>query len=498
MLEGILATLSDVFTIQTLVFICIGVLAGIVVGSLPGLTATMGVALLVPITFTMTPENGMALLLGMYNGAIYGGSISAILINIPGTPAAIATNMDGYPLAKQGQAGRAIGMATVASFLGGTFSVFVLMGAAPLIANFALRFGPPEYFSLAIFGLSIIATISSDSLVKGLIGGFFGLFLATIGMDPITSFPRYTFDNPQLLTGVELIPVMIGLFGLSEGLAQIVDTSTYKIIRQNIINIVPKVKELKNYAKTLTRSAVIGTIVGAIPAAGAPIAALLAYNEAKRNSKAPEQFGKGCLEGVAAAECANNASTGGALIPLLTLCLPGDGVTAILLGAFMVHNIQPGPLLFRDYPNLVNTIYLSMAIANVCILFFGLGGARFFAKALTTPKYILIPTIILLCVVGSFAVRNNYFDVGVMIFFGVLGYILQVVKIPPGPIILGLILGPMAEAHFRRALMMSDGSPMIFFTSPLSATFLFITLVVLAIPFIRKTLEKRRATSIEA
>jgi putative tricarboxylic transport membrane protein len=473
--------------------ILIGLLSGIVVGILPGLTATMGVAVLVPFTFVLSPEQGMALILGMYCGAIYAGSVSAILVNIPGTPAAIATNLDGNPLAKQGKAGEALGMATVGSFIGGTFSVIILFFAAPLIASFALKFGPPEYFALAIFGLSIIANIAGSSLAKGLIAGCMGLFLATIGMDPITSYSRYTFDNPNLLTGVELLPVLIGLFGLAEALYQIKeDEETVEILQQKITNIVPKLSVLNRVKRTLLRSSVIGTFIGAVPAAGAPIAAFISYNEAKRVSRNKDNFGKGELEGIAAAETANNATTGGALIPLLTLSVPGDGVTAILLGAFIIHGITPGPTLFSKHPQLVNTIYLSLLIANFGILFFGLLGARYFVKIVNTPKYYLLPTIVILCIIGSYALRNSFFDIGVVIFFGILGYFMRTVDVPPGPIVLGLILGPMAESNFRRSLIQSENNLSIFFTRPISLGFMIVTLIVFLIPVYRKWKERKQ------
>ena len=481
--------------LESLLLVFLGLLVGMIVGVLPGLSATMGVAILMPLTFAMSPENGIATLLGVYCGSIYAGSISAILVNIPGTPAAIATNFDGHPLAKRGEAGRAIGMATVSSFIGGTASVFVLIFLAPQVANFALSFGPPEFFALAVFGLSIIGSISGDSLSKGLVAGCIGLFLATVGMDPISSHPRYIFGRTELLSGVLLVPVLLGLFGLAEVLAQLNDKTTVKVLQQKLKNLVPSLVDMKKCAKTIVRGTIIGTVVGAIPAAGAPIASLLSYNEAKRNSKDPDSFGKGNIEGIAAPESANNASTGGALIPLLTLCIPGDGVTAILLGAFMVHNITPGPLLFQEHPALIKSIYSSLIFANFGILVCGLLLAGFFARLISIPRYYLLPTITLLSIVGTYSLQNNIFDVWIMIFFGVIGYILNFLGIPFGPIILGLILGPIAESNFRRSVIMSDGNLTIFFTRPISLLLLVVTVLILVSPVLKKHYTKKKQMS---
>ncbi|GAB6152142.1 tripartite tricarboxylate transporter permease [Desulfosporosinus burensis] len=492
--ESLMAAFSMAFSFESLVYIFLGVFGGIIVGALPGLTGTMGVAILIPLTFGMQAHEALLLLAGVYNGAMYGGSISAILVNIPGTPSSLATNMDGYPMAQQGKAGRALGLATVGSFIGGTFSVIVLSLAAPKIAQAALMFSNPEYFALAVFGLSIIAGISGNSILKGLIAGLLGMFLATIGMDPLVGYERYTFGSDRLLGGIDLLPLMIGLFGLSEVMGQVVDIKEYKVLKQKLTDFVPKLSLLAKHWFTILRSSVIGTFIGAVPAAGGPIAALLAYNEAKRTSKNPDNFGKGEEEGVIAAETANNATCGGALIPLLTLSIPGDGVTAVMLGAFMIHNVQPGPLLFKENADLVYTIFMGMGIANVFMLILGLGALRFFAKIINTPKYYLMPVIVLLCVVGSYSVRNSMFDVYTMLFFGVLGFVMDRIKIPVAPIILGLILGPMAEANFRRALISSDGDYSVFFTSPISAVTLAITVLVLVLPIIKKALALRSVT----
>ncbi|GAA0326337.1 tripartite tricarboxylate transporter permease [Bacillus carboniphilus] len=486
MTENIVAALSMAFSLNSILFIFIGVLGGIIFGSIPGLTATMGVAILIPLTYGMAPHEAILLLAGVYNGAMYGGSIAAILVNIPGTPSSIATNLDGYPMAKSGNAGRAVGLATVGSFLGGLFSVIVLTLAAPQLAKAALMFSAPEYFALAIFGLSIIASISGKSVIIGLLAGLLGMFIATIGMDPIESYPRFTFGSPNLLGGIDLLPLMIGLFGLSEVMMQVVDKSEIKVTKQKLKGVIPKLSEIMKYKFTIFRSSVIGTFIGAVPAAGGPIASLLAYNEAKRTSKRGENFGNGEGEGIVAAETANNATCGGALIPLMTLSIPGDGVTAVMLGAFMIHNIQPGPLLFRDNGDLVFSIFIGMGIAVVFLLILGLLGAGLFARALSVPKHFLMPGIVLLCVVGSYAVRNSLFDVIVMLVMGFVGFLMLRAKIPLAPVILGLILGPMAEANFRRAMLANDGNPLVFITSPISGVILLITVIVLFMPLFKK------------
>ena len=496
--ENLMAALSMAFSLNSIIYVLLGVFGGIIVGAMPGLTATMGVAILIPLTFGMQPHEALLLLAGVYNGAMYGGSISAILINIPGTPSSLATNMDGYPLAQQGKAGMALGLATVGSFIGGTFSVIVLSFAAPKIAEAALMFSNPEYFALSIFGLSIIAGISGNSLLKGLIAGCFGMFLATIGMDPLIGYERYTFGSDRLLGGIDLLPLMIGLFGLSEVMGQAVDTTEYKVLKQKLTDVVPKFSTLKKYWFTILRSSVIGTFIGAVPATGGPIAAMLAYNEAKRTSKNSDNFGKGEGEGVIAAETANNATCGGALIPLLTLSIPGDGVTAVMLGAFMIHNLQPGPLLFKEHTDLVYTIFIGMGMANVFMLLLGLGALRFFARVINAPKYVLMPVIVLLCVVGSYSVRNSTFDVMTMLFFGLIGFVMDRLKIPVAPIILGLILGPMAEASYRRALISSDGDYSIFFSSPISVVTLIITVFVLFSPVIKNLLVKRSSAKVSS
>jgi len=471
--------------------IALGVLAGITIGALPGLTATMGVALLTPLTFGMNPVAGLSMLLGIYCGAMYGGSISAILLNTPGTPAAAATVLDGNMLARKGNAGKALWMATFASFCGGIFSALCLSFIAPELAKLALQFSSTEYFALAIFGLSIIASISGNQVVKGLIAGVFGLALSTIGLDPMSGYPRFTFGQAGLLSGISFIPALIGLFAVSEAFAAAEDMLERAGINFKIAREWPSWTEIKGCLITILKGSAIGTFIGCIPAAGGDIAAFVSYGEAKRSSKQGEKFGTGVLEGVAAPESANNGCTGGAMVPLLTLGIPGDAVTAVLLGALMLQGLRPGPMLFKDHGDVVFAMFAAMFIANVFMLIFGLSGLRYFAKVVMVPKSILVPIIFILCVVGSYALDNSMSDVGIMLAFGVLGYLMKKLEFPVSPIVLALILGPMAEGEFRRSLVMSQGSYAIFFTRPITLLFFALTLISIVGAFISQ--RKNRA-----
>lgn len=491
MLSHLFYGLAKVLRPDIFLLLLLGVWGGIAIGSLPGLTATMGVALLLPVTFGMEPEAGMLLLLGIYIGAIYGGSVSAILLRTPGTPAAAATAMDGFEMAKRGEAGKALGISTTASFIGGIVSTLMLITISPILAKIALKFSAPEYFALAIFGLSIISSISGKSPLKGIIVGVFGLLVSTIGMDPMTSYPRFTFGNVNLLNGFSFIPVMIGLFGLAQALYNVEESEQAVKIQQKVEGVLSALSEIKRILGTAVRSAVMGTFIGIIPGAGADIAAFVSYNEAKRWSKHPEKFGTGIPEGIAAPEAGNNGVTGGAMIPLLTLGIPGDAVTAILLGALMIQGLQPGPLLFKEHGELVYTIFSGLLVGNVLMLISGLLGIRLFIKVLSVPKNILTPLIFVLCIVGSYAMNNRFFDVGVMLASGVIGYIFMKLDFPASPIILALILGPMAESNLRRSLIMSGGNYSIFFTRPISAFLLTLALITFITPFLKDFIKRK-------
>lgn len=477
----------DVFLI-----LCTGIIAGIAIGALPGLTATMGVALLLPVTFSMEPVTGILLLVGIYFGGIYGGSITAILLRTPGTPAAAATAIDGYAMSQKGLAHKALTISTLSSAIGGVLSVIILILVAPVLANFALNFSAPEMFALAVFGLTVISTLLDSSIVKGIFATMIGLLISTIGMDPVGAFPRFTFNSMNLMSGVGLIPVLIGLFAASQAFKLMEDIfSKEKIVKVNN-NIKLKWNEFRKLLVTIFRSTGIGAFTGMVPGAGGDLAAFIAYNEAKRYSKNPEEFGKGKMEGVAAPEAANNGSTGGAMIPLLTLGIPGDAVTAVMLGALIVQGLQPGPMLFQQHGELVQTLFAGMIVANLLLLCFGLVGIRLFVKILAVPKVVLIPIIFVLCIVGSYALGNNLFDVWVMFIAGVVGYFMQRYGFPASPVILALILGPMMEENLRRSLVMSHGSLEIFFTRPITVSLLILALISLLTPFIRNWLQNRR------
>jgi len=469
----------------------IGVGAGIVVGALPGLTATMAVAILVPLSFGMNPVSAFALLLGIYVGAVYGGSIPAILIKTPGTPAACATIFDGYPLCQKGKAGTTLAWATISSAIGGCIGVLFLVSLSPLITKFALSFSAPEYFGLAVFGLTIIISISGEDLIKGLVAGFLGILISTIGLDPIRGIPRFTFNQIYLLGGIPLISALIGLFAVSEVLSNTEKIfQKVHIIKQKIKITLPKWSEIKHNGGLIIRSGIIGTFIGALPGAGADIAAFVAYNDAKRNSKTPERFGKGAIEGVISAETANNAVTGGAMIPLLSLAIPGDAVTAVLLGALMIHGLRPGPLLLTENPEIVYSFFASLFMANVFLIFLGLLGARYFVKVLYLSKKLLMPIILILCIVGSYAVSNNLFDVKLTLIFGILGYAMQKLNFPIAPVVLGIVLGPIAEVSMRQALIMSHGNYAIFFIRPISVILLILSVTFLYISFKQRKSKK--------
>ncbi|AXT72994.1 tripartite tricarboxylate transporter permease [Vibrio sp. dhg] len=473
MLEHLMNGLLTAFSPAVLPVLVFGVVGGIVLGALPGLTATMGVAILLPFTFGMDSTPALVMLIGVYIGGIYGGSIAAILLKTPGTPASAATVLDGHTLAAKGQAARALSISAVASFVGGLISTIVLIAIAPLLANFALRFNAPEYFALALFGLTIIASVSAQNILKGLLAGTIGLLVSTVGLDPISSVPRFTFGMMDLYSGVNVIPVLIGLFALSEAINQIEKLLTEK--RAEIPKFDHKLlskKDLKEMMPTAIKSGVLGTSIGSVPGAGADISAFVCYNEAKRASKNPSEFGQGSVKGLAAAEAGNNGVTGGSLVPLLTLGVPGDAVAAVLLGALIVQGLTPGPLLFAQNPDVVYGVFSSMLVANIVMLIVGLIGIRFFCRIIEVPKILMIPIIIFLSVVGAYAINNSMFDVGIAIVFGFLGFVLGKMDIPSSPILLAIILGPMAETNLRKALLMYDNSWSFLYERPIALAFM--------------------------
>lgn len=487
-----LAGLSYFANPMMFVYSFFGVLVGIIFGALPGLTATMTIAVFIPFTFGVSAVQSFAFLLGLYSGAVYGGSVSAILINIPGTPSAIATGFDGYPMCQQGRAGEAIGVSTIASGLGGLFSVIVLAFAAPLVAGIALEFSAEEYVGITLIGLSIIAIISPGSTVKGLMAGTLGLIIGIVGLDPMGSYPRLVFNKPQLFDGVSEIPVMIGMYGLSEMFIQISDQQHVKVVTQKIKNVLPSLRQVASLLPTILRSSVIGVAIGAVPAAGGSIASLVAYGQEKRFSRKSEQLGTGIPEGIAAPEAANNASTGGALIPMMTLGIPGDPMTAVLMGGLIIQGLRPGPLLFQQQMPFVSSIFISLLLSVVFMTVLGLVGAKYFSRLINTPKRFLMPAIMLFCLIGSYAINNSMFDVGVLIASGLVGFGLRKFGYPVAPVILGLILGPMFESNLRRSLMLSRGNWSTFVTRPISLAFILVALFVLVGPSIMHLLRRSR------
>lgn len=487
-LEGMLFALAPLAILANL----LGVTLGIVFGALPGLTATMGLALIVPLTFGIPPVVAFSALLGVYVGAVYAGSITATLIGTPGTAAAAATLLEGPALTKKGESKKALTMTTVASFIGGIFSSVALILISPQLAKVALSFGPPEYFALALFGVTIVAGVSGNSLLKGVIAGLMGLFIATIGMDPITGTTRFTFDMPELLNGVDVIPALVGLFAISEILIRLETKGDNIVDSIKTSTIGLKFSDVRKNWFNLLRSSSIGTFIGIIPATGSGVAAFVAYNEAKRVTKEPEKYGKGNIDGLAATESANSAVTGGALVPLLTLGIPGDVITAVLLGALMIQGYSPGPTLFTEDTSLIYGIFTALIVANIFMLILGLVASKLFPKLLKIPEEILMPIIAVFCVLGAYSISNSSFDVVVMLTFGLLGYTMLKVGLPLAPMLLALILAPIIEKNFRRAMVISENDFSIFVTRPVSLVILIITLIVF-IGIIRNQYKKSKS-----
>lgn len=463
--------------------VALGVFTGIYVGAIPGLSVTMASSLLIALTFSWETDAALALMIGVYVGGVYGGSRAAILLNIPGAPAAVATTFDGYPLAQRGEAGKAIAVSTLTSVVGGLVGLLALWLAAPLVSRFALSFSPRDYFLLTFMGLLLVGSLGGKTVSKGLFAAMAGLMLGVVGMDPISGLGRFTLGSVNLRGGISYIPVMIGLFGIGEALYQIRHRDE-AIVRQQVDSVRPPKEKLLKFLPLSLQSGVIGTLVGALPGAGGEIAALLSYDAAKRTVKNPEvPFGEGAYEGVVAPESANNAAIGGALVPMLTLGIPGDSVTAVLVGALAVHGIRVGPMVMTANPELFNIIVVLLLLANVFLLVFGMMGVKLFAKLTEIPRGILIPLIIVISVIGSYSVNNMPTDILWTLAFGVVGYAMKCYGFPVAPMVLGLILGPTIEVNFRRAVISADGLGGMFaeiFTNPLSLILLLIIAFMLA------------------
>lgn len=460
MFENILLGFAPLFSVHMILAIAGGVVGGVLIGVLPGLTSTMGIALLIPITFSMPPEIGLAMLGGIYLASTYSGAISAILLNIPGTPAAVATLLDGYPMTKKGQSTRALALATFGSCVGGLISVVALLFIAPPLAEFSLRFGSPEYFLLAVFGITVISSLSGKDVEKGLIAGVIGLFLSAIGNHPLTGFMRFTYGIPALYDGIPLVVSLIGLYSIPEVIDMLVRRKSGERVKldRDMTNPFTFLPEVARQKLNLIRSSIIGIAVGIIPGVGCSVGGFLAYDGAKRSSKKPETFGTGSSEGIVASETANNAVTGGTLIPLLTLGVPGNPVTAVLLGGIMIHGLRPGAELFTINADIVYSFILSLFISNILFVPVGLFMAKYCVRLIQVPRSILAPSIMALAVVGSYAIRGTLDDVWIMLFVGFCGFIMQFFDIPRAPMVLGLVLGTMAEGELGRSLALVHGN----------------------------------------
>ena len=473
---------------QLLIYLAVGVFLGIYIGAVPGLSVTMAASLLISFTYSWEVLPSMAAMIGIYIGGVYGGSRSAILLNIPGAPAAVATGLDGYPLAKKGLAGQAIGVTVVQSVLGGLIGTFALAFGAPALAKVALTFAPRDYFLLAIMGLLLVGSLGAASTARGILSAAIGIFIGFIGLDSQTGHLRFVVGAQgsqtftYLMLGVNYVVVMIGLFGMSEALMQLRDLSV-KPVKQKVDKIVPGWKNVIKYLPLSIRTSLLGTFIGALPGTGGDIAALMAYDHAKRTTKNPETpFGEGAMEGLVACESANNAAIGGACIPMLTLGIPGDAVTAIMIGAMYIHGLQPGPLMMKTSADVFWYIIGAMFVGNIFLLIFGFTGIKLFAKIVEVPKHILMPIIIILSVVGAFSINNNIMDVYWMIAFGILGYFMKLYHIPVAPTILGVILVDLIELNFRRAaLTVGNSIPALIidlFSHPISLILIIAILVM--------------------
>ena len=464
---------------QLLLVLLVSTLGGVVIGALPGLNATNGAALLLPFTLSMEAIPAIASLVAIYCSATFAGAITAILINTPGTPASATTCLDGYPLAQRGEAGRALGLAVVSSTIGGVLSVICLMMAAPLLARMAYQFTPPEYFALTLFGMSMLASIGEGSPLKNLISGTFGVFLALVGVDLLTSVERFTFGSHDLYDGIGFVPVMIGIFGISELIVQASSLDKRKErVSMKAVQL-PTRDDYKQVWKTILRSSGIGVFIGILPAEGATVASMIGYNEAKRWSKTPEQFGKGAIEGIAGSEAANNAATGGAMVPTLALGIPGSATAAVILAGLMVHGIRPGPSMFTEQANFAYTIFWSMMLVNLLFLVVGLTGAKIFARITLIPTQVLWPCVFMVSIVGAYALDQSMFDVWIVLISGIIGFFMRRYGFSVVPLAIGLILGEMLEQRLGQSMVMLDEKWWLMFTRPLALLFFCLTIAAL-------------------
>lgn len=478
-IDNIQAGLSLISNVESFAALAGGIVIGVIGGAIPGMSATMAVALTLPFTFAMSPITGILLLLGVYKGGIFGGSIPAILIKTPGTPASSATVLDGYPMAEKGQAGKALGMALWASCTADLISNLALIFFAGWLASFALSFGPPEFFTLILFSLTIIAGVSGNSLLRGALSALLGLLLATIGLDLVYGTNRFTFENPNMMGGLNFIAVLIGLFAIPEILSMVWNPKENEGKARQLGGDWVTFAEYKRCFKSIVRGSFIGVFLGSIPGIGAAPSAFLSYSEARRRSPNKDNFGKGEIEGVAASEAGNNGVAGATLIPLLALGVPGDVITAIIIGAFMIHGLQPGPMMFVLNVDIIYGLFMGLIVSSVFLFLFGSVAIRGFKFVADVPRGVLFPAVLVLCVYGVFAVNNNIFDVGVMFAMGIVGFIMMRNDIPAAPFLIAFIIGPLLEDNFRQAMLMSGSSPTILFRGPI--TWFFWTLTIITV-----------------
>lgn len=472
MFDGILAfghSLASFATPSTVFYALLSSLIGVVMGALPGLTATMTLALVTTLTLKLPPSQALLILICSYVGCIYGGSRSAILLNIPGTPASAAACLDGYALARQGMAGRAMGIATTGSVMGTLIGMFFLAGFTPILGNMALKFGAYEFFWLALFGVLIAGTLTGDDPLKGWIAGIAGIFIATIGQEAQYAYERFAWGVRDLAGGIQLVPALVGAFGFAELLTGMKQRQAPVKISA-FDTVIPRLKDVWQYRRTILRSGLIGTGVGIVPGVGEDVAAWSSYAAARRASKEREKFGKGSVEGLMAAETGDNACVPGAMIPVLTLAIPGSAPAAVLLAAMIIHGVKPGPMIMIESPQFVYDVVAMMLFATVGILIYGMLLTKALVQVLRVPQHLIVPIIFVLCAVGSFAIAGRLFDVYVMLAFGVIGFVLRHYGYPMAPLVLGIVLGDLLEKNLRRALVLSDGDLTPFFTRPISAT----------------------------
>jgi putative tricarboxylic transport membrane protein len=497
LLQSVMTGLHVAFQPNNLLFCLVGVIIGTLVGVLPGLGPAAAITLLLPATFHVTPISAVIMLSGIYYGAMYGGSTTSILVNTPGEAASVVTCLDGYQMARQGRAGAALGMSAFGSFIAGTIGVVGLMLVAPPLAELALKFGPPEYFSLMILGLTILTFLASGSMWNALLMASFGLFLGCIGVDPLMGMTRFTFDIVELSDGVGLVPVVMGLFGISEVLLNVEQSMEREVFAAKIDKVLPTLRDWAESLWPITRGTILGFFLGVLPGGGAAIASFVSYAVEKRVSKHPERFGHGAIAGVAGPESANNAATAGAYIPLLTLGIPANAVMAILLGALMIHGMQPGPTLITEHADLFWGVITSMYLGNIMLLVLNLPMIGLWIKILKVPYPILFPLILLFCLIGAYSLNNNLTEVFLMVLFGLIGYLFKKFKYEGAPLVLALVLGPIMETSLRRSLMLSYGDPTIFLTRPISAVLLGISFLLLVLPLLPWVRKRKAAIPIE-